>query len=149
MPESNSEIGYGDTLEWSTDGGTTWAGEVAELKACDLPTNTVGKVERTHMKSPNRTKEFATGLRDPQDVGFTFNFNSADYEALFTLESLGTAVTWRHTIAPTENESAGAVYTYRGSVELGGGSREVEGVAEISATIRRLGAHTFTPAVPA
>jgi len=83
MAASVSTIGYGDTLEWSTDGGNTWTA-VSELKTCDLPTHTVEKIDRTHMGSPNRTKEYTVGLRDTNDCAFTFNFNSTDYDALYT-----------------------------------------------------------------
>jgi len=145
MGESVSTIGYGDTLEWSTDSGATWTA-VAELKTCDLPTHSVEKVGRTHMSSPNRTKEYTLGLRDTGDVSFAFNFNSTDYAALYALEVAGTVVDWRHTLAVEDGTTTGAVYEYSGGVELGGATREVEGVAEVTATIKRTGAATFTAA---
>ncbi|MBV7394555.1 phage tail tube protein [Mameliella sediminis] len=145
MSESVSTIGYGDALEWSEDGGTTW-NAVAELKTCDVPAHAVEKIERTHMSSPNRTKEYTPGLRDPQDVAFAFNFNSDDYAALYALEVAGTVVDWRHTLATEDGTATGARYEYKGFVELAGGTREVEGVAEVSATIKRSGVATFTAA---
>jgi hypothetical protein len=144
MAASVSTIGYGDTLEWSTDGGGTFDNAVAELKSCDVPTHSIEKIDRTHMGSPNRTKEHTPGLRDTGDVSFTFNFNSADYEALYTLETNGTVVDWKHTLSPNDGETTGAIYEYRGFVELSGGTREVEGVTEVTATIKRTGAATFT-----
>lgn len=149
MAASGSTIGYGDTLEWSTDGGTTWTGEVAELKSCDLPTHTVAKQERTHMGSPGRTKEYTPGLRDVNDCNFTFNLNSDDYAALYALEVAGTVVDWRHTLSADEGQTTGAIYEYKGFVELSGGTREVEGVTEASAVIKRTGVATFTAAVDA
>lgn len=146
MAVSVSTIGYGDTLEWSTDGGTTYTGEVAELKSCDLPTHTVEKVDRTHMGSPNRTKEYTPGLRDTNDVGFTFNFNSTDYAALYALEVAGTVVTWKHTLATEDGTTTGANYVYEGFVELGTSPREVEGVTAVAGTIKRTGVATFTAA---
>lgn len=149
MAASGSTIGYGDTLEWSTDGGTTWTGEVAELKTIDIPTHSVEKVDRTHMGSPSRTKEYTPGLRDINDVNFTFNFNSDDYAALYALEVAGTVVDWRHTLSADEGQTTGAIYTYNGFVELSGAPREVEGVTEASAMIKRTGVATFTAAVDA
>ncbi|MBC7285786.1 phage tail tube protein [Hoeflea sp.] len=146
MAASGSTIGYGDKLEWSTDTGTTWTA-VAELKTADVPTHTVEKIDRTHMASPNRTKEYTTGLRDTNDVSFSFNFNSADYGALFALETAGTIANWRHTLAPGDGETTGAIYEYDGFVEIGGAPREVEGVTEVTATIKRTGVATFTAAV--
>lgn len=143
MAVSTSTIGYGDTLEFSTDGGVTSTG-IAELKSCDIPTNTVEKIDRTHMGSPDRTKEYTTGLRDTNDVSFTFNFNSADYKALFDLEAAGTVADWTHTLATEDGQTIGAVYTYKGFVEVSGAPREVEGVTEVTAVIKRTGAYTFT-----
>lgn len=144
MAVSVSTIGYGDKLEWSTDGGSTFTGEVAELRTCDLPSHSVEKIERTHMGSPNRTKEYTPGLRDSGDLNFTFNFNSADYDALYSLEVAGTVVDWKHTLSTNDGETTGAVYEYKGFVELQGASREVEGVTEVTATIKRTGSATFT-----
>jgi len=143
MAASVSTIGYGDTLEWSTDAGATWTA-VSELKTCDLPTHSVEKIERTHMGSPNRTKEYTPGLRDSGDLSFTFNFNSADYDALYSLEVAGTVVMWKHTLSTNDGETTGAVYEYEGFVELQGATREHEGVTEVSATIKRTGSATFT-----
>lgn len=149
MTDTVSTIGYGDTLEWSTDGGTTWTGQLAELKTCDIPANAVEKVERTHMGSPGRTKEYTPGLKDPQDVAFAFNYNSADYAALYALEAAGTVVKWRHSLSADDGEATGAIYEYDGFVELAGGTREVEGVTEASGTIKRTGLAAFTAAVAA
>jgi len=143
MAASNAVIGYGDTLEWSTDDGATW-NDVVELKSCTLPTGTIEKIERTHMASPGRTKEYAIGLRDINDVEFTFNFASATYEALFTLEKAGTVVQWRHSLARNDDETTGAVFEYDGAVELGGGERTVDGITEISGTVKVTAVHTFT-----
>lgn len=143
MPASVSKIGYGDVLEWTTDSGASYTA-VAELKTCDLPTHSVEKIERTHMGSPNRTKEYTPGLRDSGDLSFTFNFNSTDYAALYALEVAGTVVEWRHTLATNDGETTGATYEYEGFVELQGASREVEGVTEVSATIKRTSSATFT-----
>ncbi|WP_320178122.1 phage tail tube protein [Roseovarius pacificus] len=145
MTESVSTIGYGDELEWSTDGGDTWT-EVKELVTCDVPTHSVDKHERTHMKSPGRTKEYTPGLRDVNDVSFSFNFSSVDYEALFTLETAGTVAMWRHTLSLNDGEATNAVYEYKGFVEIAGATREVQGVTVADATIKRTGISTFTAA---
>ena len=145
MPESVSTIGYGDTLEFSTDGGTNWTA-ITELLKCDVPTTSVEKVERTHMGSPNRTNEYTPGMRDPNDVSFGFNFNGSDYAAIYALEAAGTVAEWRHTLSLNEGEATGAIYEYNGFVEIGGAPREVKGVTEVSATIKRTGAAVFTAA---
>lgn len=145
MGESVSTIGYGGTLEYSTDGGSTFT-EVAEFKSGGLPTNSIDKVDRTHMSSPNRTREYTPGLGDPQDVEFVFNFNSGDYEDLLTLQTNRTIADWKHTLATEDGTTTGAVYEYKGSVNLGAAETTVEGITEVSCTIQRTGSYTFEAA---
>ena len=145
MAASVSTIGYGGTLEWSTDSGSTWT-SVTEFKSAGLPTNSVEKVDRTHMSSPDRTREYTPGLGDPQDVEFVFNFNSTDYAALLTLQETYAVATWRHTLAAEDSTTTGAVYEYDGYVNLGAATTTVEGITEVTATIQRTGTYTFTAA---
>jgi len=145
MAASVSTIGYGGTLEYSTDDGSTWTA-VGEFKSAGLPSDSVEKVDRTHMGSPNTTKEYTPGLGEPQDVEFVFNFNSTDYDALLTLAGNRTVATWRHTLATEDNTTTGAVYEYDGFLTVGSGETTVEGITEVSATIHRTGSYTFTAA---
>lgn len=145
MAESVSTIGYGGTLEYSTDSGSTFTA-IAEFKTAGLPTDSTEKVDRTHMGSPNRTKEYTPGLGDPQDVEFVFNFNSTDYENLLTLQTNRTVAKWKHTLATEDETTTGAVYQYDGFLNLGSGETTVEGITEVSATIQRTGSYTFTAA---
>lgn len=145
MAASVSTIGYGGTLEWSTDEGSTW-NAVGEFKSAGLPTDSTEKVDRTHMSSPNSTREYTPGLRDPQDVEFVFNFNSTDYEALLTLAQAGTVASWRHTLATEDSTTTGAVYEYDGFITVGSGDVTVEGITEVTVTIHRTGQYSFTAA---
>ena len=38
------------------------------------PNESVDQVEVTHMKSPNRTKQFISGLRDPGEMSMSINY---------------------------------------------------------------------------
>jgi hypothetical protein len=145
MAASVSTIGYGGTLEWSTDGGTTWTA-VGEFKSAGLPVNSVEKVDRTHMSSPDRTREYTLGLGEPQDVEFVFNFNSTDYAALYALQEARNVVDWRHTLATEDGTTTGAIYEYSGGVNVGSGDVNVEGITEVTCTIQRTGTYTFTEA---
>jgi hypothetical protein len=145
MAASVSTIGYGGTLEWSTDDGTTWTA-VGEFKSAGLPVDSTEKVDRTHMGSPNSVKEYTPGLGDPQDVEITFNFNSTDYEALLTLQTNRTVAKWKHTVAPEDGTTTGGVYEYDGFVNVGSGETTVEGITEVSVTIQRTGTYSFTAA---
>jgi len=145
MAQSVSTIGYGGTLEFSTDDGSTFTA-VAEFKSGGLPSNSLEKVDRTHMQSPNRTREYTPGLGDPQDVEFVFNFNSADYQALYTIAAAGTTAQWKHTLATEDNTTTGAIYEYDGFLTVGAAETTVEGITEVTCTIHRTGSYTFTAA---
>lgn len=73
MPETNASIGYGSTLELSTDGGTTFT-EVAEVFDITPPSDNVDVIDATHMASPNATREYILGLNDPGECSFEMNF---------------------------------------------------------------------------
>ena len=143
MTASEATTGYGDTLEYSNDGGTTWV-EVAGLTSCDLPSHTVEKADRTHLKSPDRTKEYAPGMRDVTDVSFGFQLSDTIYSGLYAHELALDVLVWRHTLAVAEGQTTGAQYQYKGWIELGGGSRESGSVTEVTGTIKRTGSATFT-----
>lgn len=145
MAASVSTIGYGGTLEYSTDDGSTYT-TISEFKSGSLPVDSVDKVDRTHMSSPNRTREFTPGLRDPQDVQFTINFNSSDYDALLTLQTDRTVAKWRHTLATEDDTTTGATYVYDGFVNVGAAETSVDGITEVTCTIQRTGTYTFTAA---
>jgi len=145
MAASVSTIGYGGSMEYSTDSGATFTA-VAEFKSAGLPVDQVDKVDRTHMSSPNGVREFTPGLADPQDVEFVFNFNSTDYDALLTLAQAGTVATWKHTIATEDSTTSGAEYEYDGFITVGSGDVTVEGLTEVTVTIHRTGQYTFTAA---
>jgi hypothetical protein len=145
MAASVSTIGYGGTLEYSTDDGSSYTA-IAEFKSAGLPVDSVEKVDRTHMGSPDRTKEYTPGMKDPQDVEFVFNFNSTDYDNLVTLQENRTIAKWRHTIATEDETTTGATYIYDGFLTVGSGETTVEGITEVSATIHRTGALAFTAA---
>ena len=70
---SNAAIGYGTTIAISTNGGTTFT-DVAEVFSITPPSDTVDTVDVTHMASPNATREFVLGLRDPGEASFEMNF---------------------------------------------------------------------------
>jgi len=136
MAASVSTIGYGGTLEYSTDDGSTWT-TVAEFKSGTIPTDEIEKVERTHMSSPDRTREYTDGLKTPNDTEFTFNFNSSDYSNLRTLQENRTEALWKHTLATEDSTTSGAEFQYYGFVTLGAAETTVEGITEVSATILR------------
>lgn len=73
MPETQASIGYGSFFHVSQDSGATWF-ELAEVYDITPPSDTVDVVDATHMQSPNRTREFISGLTDPGEASFEMNF---------------------------------------------------------------------------
>lgn len=66
-------IGYGSFFHVSQDDGTTWI-EIAEVFDITPPSSTVDQIDATHMQSPNRNREFISGLSDPGSASFEMNF---------------------------------------------------------------------------
>ncbi|MDX0251150.1 histidine kinase [Sinorhizobium meliloti] len=73
MAETQASIGYGSFFHVSQDNGATWI-ELAEVYDITPPSDTVDVVDATHMQSPNRTREFISGLSDPGEASFEMNF---------------------------------------------------------------------------
>lgn len=69
---TNALIGYGTTFAISTN-GTTFT-DVAEVFEVTPPSDSLDTVDATHMSSPNATREFIFGLRDPGEASFEMAF---------------------------------------------------------------------------
>lgn len=66
-------LGYGSDFEISTDSGVNWVG-IGEVTEITPPSDTLDVIDVTHMTSPNRTREFLAGLRDPGECSCEINF---------------------------------------------------------------------------
>lgn len=74
MPtESQASIGYGSRFQISSDGGINYT-DMAEVVDITPPNETADVIDVTHMQSPDKTREFIEGLKDPGEVSFTINF---------------------------------------------------------------------------
>lgn len=76
--ESNAISGYntGYFIHNGADPGAF--DEVAEVIGLDPPDQQSGEFEKTHFKSPNRTKEFGPALIDPGEASFEINWIPGD-----------------------------------------------------------------------
>lgn len=70
---TQASIGYGSFFHISQDSGSTWI-EIAEVFDITPPSSTVDMVDATHMQSPNREREFISGLSDPGSASFEMAF---------------------------------------------------------------------------
>lgn len=75
MPASGAMLGYGSTFKIATSGGSPLdlidLGEVFNITP---PSATVDSIDVTHMTSPNRRREFISGLTDGGECSFEMNF---------------------------------------------------------------------------
>jgi hypothetical protein len=74
MPASEGIIGYDSTFEVETSAGSGSYFEIGEVTNITPPNLSIDEVEVTHMKSPDRTKEFISGLTDPGDMTAEINY---------------------------------------------------------------------------
>lgn len=95
---SDAMIGYGSTFGIDPAGGTSFTtlGEVTNITP---PSDSIDVVDVTHMQSPNRTREFLAGLRDPGTASFEINFvpGSASDDLIQQVRDAGTVVSCRIT----------------------------------------------------
>ena len=89
---TESRIGWGGRLYLSTDNTEANLVELLEVRSCGFPQDETDEHEVTHLKSPNRRKEFIQGLIDGGEFTATFNYDpgSATDLALTNAKQLGT-----------------------------------------------------------
>lgn len=75
MSASEGMIGYDTTITVEPTPGAGFGAsvELAEILNVTPPNKKTDTPERTHMKSPGRTKEFVPGMIDPGDSTFKLN----------------------------------------------------------------------------
>lgn len=73
MAASEAIIGWDSMLEVEDAPGSGVFVALAEITNIQPPNKTADKVDVTHMKSPNRTKEKRAGLIDPGDAPYELN----------------------------------------------------------------------------
>lgn len=88
----DGDIGYGSAVRVH-DGVTPKPGgwfELGKVNNISPPNEQTDQVERTHMKSPNRTKQFVSGLKDPGDMTIGLNYVPGNGTELYI-------IAWRKT----------------------------------------------------
>ena len=76
MAGENQEAstGYNGEVHLSTDGTAANLAELKQVVMFSLPSDTAERVETTHLKSPNRRREYTSGMIDGGEVEVTLNF---------------------------------------------------------------------------
>lgn len=74
MADTEARIGHGITFEMADLATPTAFTYLAEVFDITPPSETTDMVDATHMQSPNRTREFISGLTDPGEASFEMNY---------------------------------------------------------------------------
>lgn len=139
---SNALIGHGTEFWFSTDSDAANLEEIAEVKTVGPPNSVADDVEVTHLKSPNKRKEYILGLIEDGEGEFMMNLipGSASDTLLRGARDAGDARAYR-IVLPA---SGGGTWQIDGTALAKGYARDIQGPAAMEATlmVRFTGAST-------
>lgn len=72
--DTEASTGYAGEVWLSTDGTIANLAELVQVVSFSLPSDTSERVETTHLKSPNRRREYTSGMIDGGELEVTLNF---------------------------------------------------------------------------
>lgn len=100
MAASQAMLGYGSRFMIATDASPDVYQEMSEITTITPPSNTLDQIDVTHMQSPNRRREFISGLNDGGEASFEMNFipGSTSDDRLFELLNLPVGATRRRSL---------------------------------------------------
>jgi Lambda phage tail tube protein, TTP len=89
---ANAMLGYGSVFQVQTESSPDNYVDMAEVISITPPSFSLDQVDVTHMASPNRNREFISGLNDPGECSFDMNFipGNASDDRMFELLNLPT-----------------------------------------------------------
>ena len=144
-PNSQARLGYGTVLKYG-DGGSpqTFAeiGEIGDFEDGD----TIELVEVTNHQSPNNRREYIAGLKDGAEMSFPCNYipEHATHDRATGLRGKIGDVLDFQLVAPGETE----VYNFSALVMGVTRSFPVQGVMQMTVTLKKTGADSYTPIAP-
>jgi hypothetical protein len=71
---AEASIGWGGEVWLGTDATVGTLAELVQVVSFGIPTDQAERVETTHLKSPNRRREYTSGLIDGGEVEVVLNF---------------------------------------------------------------------------
>ncbi|MDG3040438.1 phage tail tube protein [Roseicyclus marinus] len=140
MTATLADIGYNSAF--GIEGGSPAAfTDVAEITAVTAPGLTRAAVEATHLKSPDRTKEFIPGLFERGEATFTLTFEKDVYDTILTAATAVDGGRYRITLPD------GSTFTFNGFFTgLTSPEATPEGKLECQGTIKPKGTVTYAAA---
>lgn len=97
MAESLALLGYGSVFQIQSENSPDNYVDLQELINITPPSSELDQIDVTHMTSPNRNREFISGLNNPGECSFEMNFvpGSVSDDRLFELLNLPTGTSRR------------------------------------------------------
>lgn len=74
MPATEAMIGYGSRFSTESAPGSGIYLDFPEVTNITPPSDTIAMIDASHMQSPNKTREFISGMNDPGECKFSINF---------------------------------------------------------------------------
>lgn len=141
--DTEASTGYAGEVWLSTDDTTANLAELVQVVSFSLPSDTSERVETTHLKSPNRRREYTSGMIDGGELEVTLNFRPGTDTDLLIEAALaaGDERAARFNVP----ELGVPAYTYDTTVVVTGydkGSVEADGKMEATVTMAVSGAIT-------
>lgn len=84
---TQAKIGWGSEFHLDNDAGVST--EIAEILTVMPPSSSADTVEVTHMKSPERFREYIAGLKDGSEADITMNLAPGSASDLLCMAAIG------------------------------------------------------------
>lgn len=104
---TESRIGWGGELHLSTDNTEANLVELSEVRDVSFPQDEADEHEVTHLKSPNRRKEFIQGLIDGGEMTATLNYDPGSATDLLLTAAKTTGTTRKLKIVVPDTSGTG------------------------------------------
>lgn len=135
-----AKTGWGGEFHLDDDAVTPVLTELVEVVSFTLPNGETEQVEATHLKSPNRRREFVAGMIDDGELEVVINYVPGSATDVLVLAALNDGAT-RNWMAVIPRETANWEITGDGIVTgYDRGTVEVDGVMRATITIKASGA---------
>lgn len=106
---TEARIGWGGQFWVSTDNTEANLVELAEVRDVGFPSTEADEHEVTHLKSPDRYKEFIAGLRDGGEFPASFNYDPGSATDLLMAAASATGTVRKMRIAIPDTSGTGTI----------------------------------------
>jgi hypothetical protein len=142
-------IGWGGEVHLSTDETTGNLEELVQVVSFGLPNDEVDEVEVTHLKSPNRRKEYIAGLGDGGEVEVVLNYRpGSDTDILLLAAKAARNTRAVRFVIPNNGVPAYQVDTFAYVSGYDRGTVSAGEKMEVTVTFRITGDETQAPVTP-